>query len=76
MSFDKTTLPSHCSPHSVTSLLGAKTISSATSYRHGVVTVVELAFSDSSTGFIKVGQAGTLEIGGTAEMGTGTKVSW
>ena len=75
MAFDKTTLPTHCTPKSVAGLVG-KTITAGSAYKHGVVTVVELAFSDSSVGFIKVGHAGALEIGGTAEMGTGTKVSW
>jgi hypothetical protein len=45
-------------------------------YKHGVVTVVELGFSDASTNYIKVPSNGVPEIGGTAEMGTGTKVAW
>jgi hypothetical protein len=76
MSLDKTQLPTYCSPKSVTSLVGVKTISGATAYKHASVAVVELAFNDSTTGFIKVGPNSTIEIGGTAEMGTGTKVSW
>lgn len=76
MTINKTHLPTEESPKSVTSLVGAKTISSASAYRHGVVMVVELDFSDATTNFIKVGAAGQLEIGGTLEMGTGTKVNW
>lgn len=76
MAVVKTALPSEGSPKSVTSLIGAKTISSASAYKHGSVTVVELGFSDASTNFIKVGANGALEIGGTAEMGSGTKVNW
>ena len=63
-------------PESVTSLIGAKTISAAYAYKHGVVTVIEFVFSDASSGFIKVAKTGTLEFGGTLEMGTGTEVKW
>lgn len=79
MTIDKSTLPPQHSPKSVTSLIGAKTISTTVpslAYRHGSVTVIELAFSDSTTNYLKVGPNGTLEIGGTAEMGTGTRISW
>jgi hypothetical protein len=75
MTISKTNLPSEGSPKTVTPLVGAKTITSAYAYKHGVVTVIELAFSDSSTNFIKVAN-GNLEIGGTLEVGTGTKVIW
>jgi len=60
----------------ITPLVGAKTITAVYGYRHGVVTVIELAFSDASTNFIKVASNGGMEVGGTAEMGTGTKVNW
>lgn len=76
MSVNKLTLPSEGSPKSVTALIGAKTITAAVAYKHGVVTVIELAFSDASTNFLKVSSNGNLEIGGTLEMGTGTKVAW
>lgn len=75
MAVNKNNLPSEGSPKSVTALVGAKTITTANAYRHGSVTVIEFAFSDASTNFLKVAQ-GNLEIGGTLEMGTGTKVSW
>jgi len=75
MSVNKATLPSEGSPKSVTALVGAKTITSAFAYKHGSAIVLELAFSDASTNFVKVAQ-GNLEIGGTLELGTGTKVSW
>ncbi|MDE2105607.1 MAG: hypothetical protein KGL39_50740 [Patescibacteria group bacterium] len=78
MSISKALLPSEGSPKSITSLLGfaALTVSSANAYKHGVVTVLEFNMSDSSTKFVKVGNNGQLEVGGTLEMGTGTKVSW
>lgn len=70
MAKDKTTLASNA----VTTAIGAKTISSAVVYKHGVVTVIELGFSDASTNYVKFASNGGLEIGGTAEMGTGTKL--
>lgn len=70
MAKDKTTLASNA----VTTAIGAKTISSAVAYKHGVVTVIELGFSDASTNYVKFASNGGLEIGGTAEMGTGTKL--
>lgn len=70
MAKDKTTLASNA----VTTAIGAKTISSAVAYKHGVVTVLELGFSDASTNYVKFASNGGLEIGGTAEMGTGTKL--
>jgi len=71
---DKTTLTQY--PKSVTSLVGAKTITGATAYVHGSTAVIELAFSDATTNYLKVGPGHVLELGGTNEMGTGTKVSW
>lgn len=73
---NKTQLASEGSVKTVTTLIGAKTISTASVYKHGVVTCVELYFSDASTNYIKFASNGGLEIGGTLEMGTGTKVSW
>lgn len=78
MAVNKTTLPSEGSPKSVTSLLGfgAATVTSAAAYKHGVVSVVEFALSNSTTVFVKFASNSGLEIGGTLELGTGTKVSW
>jgi hypothetical protein len=78
MPVDKTKLPSEGSPKSVASLLnfGANTLTSAFAYKHGVVTVFEFVLSDASTHFLKVASNGSLEIGGTLELGTGTKVIW
>lgn len=76
MSINKSELASHGAPKSITALIGAKTITSASAYRHGTVLVIEFLFSDASTNFIKDAGSGGLEIGGTLEMGTGTKVSW
>jgi len=76
MAINKNNLPSEGSPKSATGLVGAKTITSVSAYKHGSVTVVELAFSDTTTNFIKHGPNSALEIGGTLEMNTGTKVAW
>jgi hypothetical protein len=78
MSVNKNALPSEGSPKTITSLLNfaAATLTSAFAYKHGVVTVIEFALSDASTHFLKVASNGTLEVGGTLELGTGTKVSW
>ncbi len=76
VTISKTALPTEGSPKSITTLIGAKTITSAYAYKHGSVTVIELGFSDSSTNFVKVGAGANLEVGGTLELGTGTKVSW
>lgn len=78
MSVNKAALPTEGSPKLVTSLLnfGALTLTSAYAYKHGVVTVIEFLLSDASTHFLKVASNGTLEFGGTLEVGTGTKVSW
>jgi hypothetical protein len=79
MAVNKTALPTECSPKSITSLIGAKTLSATSpslAYKHGSVMVVELAFNDSTTNYIKFGPNSALEIGGTLEMGTGTQVTW
>jgi hypothetical protein len=78
MAVDKTKLPSEGSPKSVSSLLsfGANTLSSANAYKHGVVTVLECNLSNSTTVFVKFSSNSGLEIGGTLEAGTGTKVGW
>lgn len=78
MSVNKNTLPSEGSPKTVTSLLnfGANTLTSAFAYKHGVVQVLEFVLSDASAHFLKVASNGVLEIGGTLELGTGTKVTW
>lgn len=73
MAKDKTTLPSG----NVTALVGAKTITAVNAYRHGVVTVLQFSFSDSSTQYVKFNSTGGLEIGGgDAEWGSGTKVNF
>lgn len=63
----------------ITTLVGAKTITNVQVYRHGVVTVFEILFSDASVNFIKVGSNGRLEVGGTTpEMKdpAATEVKW
>ena len=74
----KANLPSEGQPKSINTLLnfGANTVSSAYAYKHGVVTVLEINLSNSTTQYVKFAANSGLEIGGTLEMGTGTKVSW
>lgn len=72
----KANLPNEGSAKSLTNLVGAKTISSVSAYKFGVVSALELLFTDASVVFIKFASNGGLEIGGTCEMGTGTKVGW
>jgi hypothetical protein len=64
-------------PKTITAHVGAKQINSVQAYRHGVVAVIEINFSDSSSTNIKIpsNDPGTVEIGGTNELGTGTRVS-
>jgi hypothetical protein len=77
MTISKTQLSSEGSPKIVTTNCGGgKTISTVQTYKHGVVTVVEMVFSDASSNFIKFASNGALELGGTLEMGTGTQVKW
>lgn len=80
MAIDKTQLPSHASARLVpTAALpsGAKTFQSAQVYKYGVVTVIEIGFSDSSTLFIKSTHTdSSVEVGGTADLGTGTRVGF
>jgi hypothetical protein len=59
-----------------TSLVGTKTVNAARAFKHGVVTVLELRFTDTSTVFIKFASNDGLEIGGTSDYGTGTKVNF
>jgi LPXTG-motif cell wall-anchored protein len=78
MTIDKTQLPSTGSSKSILAQLGfaAATLTSAFAYKHGVVNVFEFGLSNATTVFLKVTSNGTLEIGGTLEMGTGTQVKW
>jgi len=74
---EMTQLPTESSPKAIISLIGAdKTIRSAEAYKLSSSVVVELSFNDGSSTFLKVGPNGALEIGGTAETGTGAQVSW
>lgn len=78
VTISKTNLPSEGSPKSIASLLGfgANTLSSAFAYKHGPTYVFEFVLSDASTHFVKVASNSGVEIGGTLELGTGTKVTW
>ena len=74
---DKRELPPELSPKAIISLIGAnETIRSAEAYKLGSTVVVELSFNDETSTFLKVGPNGALEIGGSAETGTGAQVSW
>jgi hypothetical protein len=55
---------------------GAKTVSSMNVFQHGIVTCLEINYSDSTTYYFKVNNQGVVEAGGTLELGTGTAVSW
>jgi hypothetical protein len=78
MTINKNALPTEGTPKTLTSLLafGANTLTSAYAYKHGSVTVIEFGLSNATTSFLKVSSNGALEVGGTLEMGTGTKVTW
>ena len=52
------------------SALSGKAVTAVEVYQHGAVEVVEISFSGGSQ-FIKLKQ-GVVEVGGTAEFGTGT----
>ena len=74
---DQKELPTESSPKAIISLIGAnKTIRSAEAYKLSSTVVVELSFDDGTSTFLKMGPNGALEIGGTAETGTGAQVSW
>jgi hypothetical protein len=72
MTIDKSQCGSTCG---VTAPLGiaGKTISSVTTFRHGSVEVVDILCTDALHYFVK-SSCGRLEVGGTCEWGTGTKV--
>lgn len=73
---DKTKLPSEGSPKTITTNIGsAKTVSTVYAYKHGIVTVLEFIWSDTTSTFVKFNGSG-LEIGGTLDMGTGTAIKW
>lgn len=67
---DKTQLPK---ASTINTAANGKTLSSTMAYLHGSTFVVEQRFSDASVFFIKHLQ-GQVEMGGTNEWGTGTKV--
>lgn len=50
-----------------------KTVSAVKAYQSGIVTVIELDWSNSTISYIKV-RGLEVEVGGTNEFGTGTKV--
>lgn len=80
MSLDKTKLPAEQAPRTVpTSALpaGAKTFSSAQVYKHGVNSILEITFSDTSSLFVKaIHTDSSFEVGGSADVGTGTRVGF
>ncbi|HVW77454.1 MAG TPA: hypothetical protein VHB45_07565 [Alloacidobacterium sp.] len=68
-------LPPEARVINISSLIPTKTIASANVARPGSTFVIELVFSDASTCFIKT-YNGRIEIGGTADTGTGTEITW
>jgi hypothetical protein len=72
MTIDKAQLASNSG---ITGMLGiaGKTITSINAFRHGSVEVLDILCTDAVHYFIK-SSSGMVEVGGTAEWGTGTKV--
>lgn len=78
-SIDTTKLPGWVASKDITALLaaGALTVTSAVAYKMGTVTVIQLTYSDASTGYIKFDATGRLYIGGADNLTTtGTEVHW
>ena len=53
--------------------IAAKTISTITVYRHGVVEVIDILCTDSKHYYIKC-QQGQVDLGGTSDWGSGTLI--
>ena len=78
MSTNVTNLPPHASAKDITTKLasGALTISKALVYRLGSEVTVELQYSDSTKGYIKMKQ-GRIKVGGSDNtFSTGTELTW
>ena len=78
MSTPTTKLPGTVGPQDITTALaaGSLTITQAIAYKFGSDTVVELTYSNASTGYIKWKQ-GRLKVGGADNtFGTGTEFTW
>lgn len=74
---NKNNLPSEGAAKTLSvTAFGSATISSLQAYKHGSVNVLEFALSAGGPVFIKADNHGSIEIGGTLELGTGTKISW
>ena len=71
-------LPGTVGPIDITTLLaaGSLTITKATVYKLGADTIIELDYSNSTVGYIKLKQ-GRVKVGGADNtFGTGTEVYW
>lgn len=78
MAVDVTTLPGWVNSQDITTLLaaGSATITSAKVYRLGAVTVIQLNYSNSTIGYIKLKQM-RVKIGGTDnQFDSGTEIIW
>jgi hypothetical protein len=79
MSTTVATLPGNVCSKDITTLLaaGSLTITKAVAYKFGVQTVIQITYSDASTGYIKFGANGHLIIGGADNsVDTGTEILW
>jgi hypothetical protein len=72
MTVSKSQLASANSVHAALGIAG-KVISTVDTYRAGTVEIVDILCTDATHYFIK-GSQGLIEVGGTADWGTGTKV--
>lgn len=78
-SIDTTLLPGWVTSKDITTLLaaGANTVTKAVAYKMGTLTVIQLTYSDASTGYIKFDATGHLIMGGADNLPTtGTEVLW
>lgn len=78
MAVNTAQLPGWVTVQDITTLLaaGSLTITSAKVFKTGSVTVIQLNYSDSSIGYIKMKQ-GRIKIGGADnQFDTGTEVLW
>jgi len=79
MGVNTATLPGTVGVRDITTALaaGSLTITKAVVYRLGNDTVVQLTYSDTTIGYIKVKGCSRVKIGGADNtFGTGTEVTW
>ncbi len=79
MAFNVAELPGLSGAHDITTPLaaGSLTISKAVVYKCGSDTIFQLTYSDSTTGYIKMGKNNRVKIGGaTPQFDSGTEITW